>query len=92
MGAPLPPPPPVDRGYRVGDRLDAIPLATVGTLLGIATITTALRIYWRIQPTNRIGADDFTLVFALVSLVVMILTEKLANEPTVGADHRLVRC
>jgi len=67
MGAPLPPgPPPVDRGYRAGDRLDAIPLATVGTLLGIATITTVLRIYWRIRPTNRIGGDDYTLIFALV--------------------------
>ena len=30
-------------------------------------ITTALRIYWRIRPTNRIGADDYTLVFAWVS-------------------------
>lgn len=66
MGAPLPASPPVDPGYSAGDRLDAIPLATVGTLLGIATITTALRIYWRIRPTNRIGADDYTLVFALV--------------------------
>ncbi|KAK4210376.1 hypothetical protein QBC37DRAFT_35374 [Rhypophila decipiens] len=65
MSAPPPPPPPVDPGYHAGDRLDAIPLASVGTLLGIATITTALRIFWRIKPIWRIGADDITLVFAL---------------------------
>ncbi|KAM7203310.1 hypothetical protein V8F33_002301 [Rhypophila sp. PSN 637] len=65
MSAPPPPPPSVDQGYHAGDRLDAIPLASVGTLLGIATITTALRIYWRTKPIWRIGADDITLVFAL---------------------------
>lgn len=69
MSAPSPPPPqppPVDRDYHAGDRLDTIPLASVGTLLGIATITTALRIYWRAKPVWRIGADDITLMFALV--------------------------
>lgn len=66
MSAPSPQPPQVDKGYQSGDRIDAIPLASVGTLLGIATITTVLRIYWRTKPVWRIGADDITLIFALV--------------------------
>lgn len=66
MSAPPKGPPPPEPGYRVGDKLDAIPLAVVGTLLGIATITTALRIYWRARPTWRIGADDYSLIFAWV--------------------------
>ncbi|KAK4149538.1 hypothetical protein C8A00DRAFT_18788 [Chaetomidium leptoderma] len=54
---PPPPPPPSANAY---------PLAPVGTFLGIACITTGLRIYWRIRPTWRIGPDDYTLLFALV--------------------------
>jgi len=61
------PPPPVDAGYHAGDRLDAYSLAPVGVLLGIASITTGFRLYWRVRPTWRLGADDFMLVFALVS-------------------------
>ena len=66
MSAPPKGPPPPEPGYHVGDKLDAIPLGVVGTLLGIATITTALRVYWRARPTWRIGADDYTLMFAWV--------------------------
>lgn len=69
MSSPSPPPLPrasVDQGYHAGQRLDAIPVASVGTLLGIACVTTALRIYWRARSTWRVGADDYTLVFALV--------------------------
>jgi len=66
MSAQTPKGPPIDAGYRAGDRLDANALAPVGVLLGIAIITTALRIYWRVKPTWRIGLDDHTLVFALV--------------------------
>lgn len=62
--------PPVDPGYHVGDRLDAIPLATVGVLLGLACITSTLRIYWRMRPTWRIGADDLTLMFSLVLTII----------------------
>ncbi|AEO58230.1 hypothetical protein MYCTH_93589 [Thermothelomyces thermophilus ATCC 42464] len=62
-----PPPPMVDEGYRAGDRLVVHALAPVGTLLGIACITTGLRIYWRLQPSQRIGADDYTLLFALTA-------------------------
>ncbi|KAL2188150.1 hypothetical protein L209DRAFT_741296 [Thermothelomyces heterothallicus CBS 203.75] len=60
-----PPPPMVDEGYHAGDRLGVHALAPVGTLLGLACITTGLRIYWRLQPSQRIGADDYTLLFAL---------------------------
>ncbi|KAK1828917.1 hypothetical protein QBC39DRAFT_264327 [Podospora conica] len=73
MSAPKGPPPP-EPGYSVGDKLDAIPLGVVGTLLGIASITTALRIYWRARPTWRIGADDYTLIFAWVSQPQSVLT------------------
>ncbi|KAL2163962.1 hypothetical protein VTH06DRAFT_3175 [Thermothelomyces fergusii] len=68
MAPPPPPPPPagVDEGYSAGDRLDAYALAPVGTLVGIACITTGLRVYWRLQPSQRIGADDYTLLFALL--------------------------
>ncbi len=68
-----PPPPPVDKGYHAGDRLDVYPLASVGTLLGITSITTALRIYWRARPSWRIAADDYTLVFALVGTLYFSL-------------------
>ena len=54
------------KGNPAGERIDAYSLAPVGTLLGIACITTGLRIYWRLRPVRRIGADDFTLLFALV--------------------------
>jgi hypothetical protein len=60
--------PPIDAGHHVGDRLDAIPLASVGVLLAISCTTTTLRVYWRMKPTWRIGPDDLTLVSALVSL------------------------
>lgn len=49
-----------------GGRVDAYSLAPVGTFLGIACITTGLRIFWRLRPVRRIGADDYTLLFALV--------------------------
>ncbi|EAQ90397.1 predicted protein [Chaetomium globosum CBS 148.51] len=58
--------PPPDPDVPAGTVFEAYPLAPVGTFLGIACITTGLRIYWRIKPTWRIGADDYTLVFALV--------------------------
>lgn len=58
--------PPPNQGDAAGAVFEAYPLAPVGTFLGIACITTGLRIYWRIRPTWRIGADDYTLVFALV--------------------------
>jgi hypothetical protein len=53
-----------DQSY--GYSYDAYPLAPVGTLLGIACITTGLRIYWRVHPVRRIGPDDYALLFALV--------------------------
>ncbi|KAK3299517.1 kinase-like domain-containing protein [Chaetomium fimeti] len=62
--------PPPTQGDPAGVRFEAYPLAPVGTFLGIACITTGLRIYWRIRPTWRIGADDYTLVFALVLTIV----------------------
>ncbi|KAK4244592.1 hypothetical protein C7999DRAFT_17163 [Corynascus novoguineensis] len=65
MAPPSPPPPLVDEGFRAGDRLDVYALAPVGVLLGIACITTGLRIYWRLRPPRRTGADDYTLLFAL---------------------------
>ncbi|KAK4118312.1 hypothetical protein N657DRAFT_659645 [Parathielavia appendiculata] len=49
-----------------GDRIDAHSLAPVGTFLGIACITTSLRVYWRLRPVRRIGADDLTLLLALI--------------------------
>lgn len=67
MSSPSPPPPPIDAGFHAGDRLDAIPLATIGVMLGLACLTSTLRIYWRMRPTWRIGADDLTLVFSQVS-------------------------
>ncbi|KAH6845680.1 hypothetical protein B0I37DRAFT_328984 [Chaetomium sp. MPI-CAGE-AT-0009] len=67
MASPGPPP---NQGDLAGVRFEAYPLAPVGTFLGIACITTGLRIYWRIRPTWRIGADDYTLVFALVLTIV----------------------
>jgi hypothetical protein len=67
MGSQGPPP---NQGDPAGAVFEAYPLAPVGTFLGIACITTGLRIYWRIRPTWRIGADDYTLVFALVLTIV----------------------
>lgn len=61
------PAPPSGQDDHPGARVDAIPLAPVGALLGIACATTGLRIYWRIRPIRRIGVDDYTLIFALVS-------------------------
>ncbi len=49
---------------------DASALAPVGTFLGIACVTTGLRIYWRIWPVRRIGADDYTLLAALVRFLL----------------------
>ncbi|KAK4442421.1 hypothetical protein QBC34DRAFT_418773 [Podospora aff. communis PSN243] len=66
MSTSPPPPPPAPSWLRPGDRLDAIPLASIGALLGIACTTTILRIYWRVRPTWRIGSDDATLAFALI--------------------------
>jgi hypothetical protein len=60
------PPPLADPSRQAGARNDASALAPVGTFLGIACITTGLRIYWRLWPVRRIGADDFTLLAALV--------------------------
>ena len=60
------PPPLVDQSHHAGERSDASALAPVGTFLGIACITTGLRIYWRLWPVRRIGADDYTLLSALV--------------------------
>ncbi|KAL2133711.1 hypothetical protein VTI74DRAFT_1887 [Chaetomium olivicolor] len=66
MAAQSPPPPPIDQRDHAGDRTDAYPLAFVGTFLGIACVTTGMRIYWRARPIWRVGADDYTLLFALV--------------------------
>jgi len=62
--------PPIDPGYHAGDRFDAISLAPIGVLLVICCTTTALRIFWRIKPTWRIGIDDLTLVFALILTII----------------------
>lgn len=63
---PPPPPSPADEGPRIGNRLGVYALVPVGILMGISCVTTGLRIYWRLRPSRRIGADDYTLVFALV--------------------------
>lgn len=89
MAAKPPPPPLVDPGYNAGDRLDKYPLAPVGVLLGFACITTGLRLYWRVRPARRIGADDYTLVFALVRTAE---SDSIATLTSIAADshHRLV--
>jgi hypothetical protein len=58
----------MDQGNHGGGRMDAHSLAPVGTVLGIACITTSLRLYWRLWPVRRIGGDDLTLLFALVKI------------------------
>ncbi|KAK4232957.1 hypothetical protein C8A03DRAFT_19869, partial [Achaetomium macrosporum] len=63
-------PPRIDQGYHAGSRIDAYSLAPVGTFLGIVCITASLRIYWRLRPVRRIGADDLTLSFALQVLTI----------------------